>query len=194
MKVNGKHRFGTLLSALVFLGVLALTAMSQAKPPQFDSLTPDQLKTVVISFERTGCFGNCPAYKLTVRGDGRVEYTGIRDVKITGDKSGKIDDAGLPLILAAFSKANFFSIGDNVSEQKCSCRLCTDMPTVYTSINVAGTNHRVDHYYGCGCASHELWNLEKTIDQVVNVAQWTGDVSKAGPMATTCWDPKPGKN
>jgi hypothetical protein len=173
---------------------MALTAMSQAKPPLLDALTVDQLKTLVISFERTSCYGNCPAYKLTIRGDGSVEYNGVRDVRAKGNKTGKIDAEGLRSILAAFATANFFSIGDNVSEQKCTCRICTDMPNALTTINVAGTNHSVDHYYGCGCASKELWELEKTIDRIVNVEQWTGDVSKAGPFGTTCFDPKPQKN
>jgi Domain of unknown function (DUF6438) len=168
--------------------------LTQKKPPQLGSLTTDELKTVVISFERTGCYGNCPAYKLTIRGDGHVDYKGIRDVMTTGNKSGSIDDTGLRSILAAFSKANFFSIGDDVSEQKCSCRVCTDFPTVLTTIDVAGNMHSVSNYHGCGCSSDELWNLEKTIDKVVNVEQWTGDVSKAGPNGTTCWDPKPRKN
>jgi len=193
MKGNGRPGFAPCLLAFVFAGTLAITAMSQATPPKLDSLTADQLKTLVISFERTGCYGNCPAYKLIIGGDGRVEYDGVRDVKITGKKSGTINDAGIRSILSAFSKADFFSIGDNVGEKKCTCRQCTDMPTVLTEIRVAGSIHSVDHYYGCGCASEALWDLEKTIDVAVNTSQWTGDVSKAGPFGTTCWEPKPPK-
>ncbi len=44
------------------------------------------MKDVVITLERTQCFGSCPVYKLTVYGDGRVVYEGGGFVKIKGEK------------------------------------------------------------------------------------------------------------
>ncbi len=193
MKVTMHQKFVSILSTLLFLAGLASLTTAQTTAPALDSLSADQLNGTLITFERTGCYGNCPAYKLTIHGDGRVEYDGVKDVKVTGKKTGTIDEAGLRTILAAFSTAKFFSVGDDVGAKACSCRQCTDMPTVITSISVAGAKHNVDHYHGCGCASKELWDLEDTIDRAVKVDQWTGDVSKAGPNGTTCWDPQPAK-
>jgi Domain of unknown function (DUF6438) len=170
-----------------------ISIVSAQKKPQLDSLTSEQLTDLIIQFERTGCYGNCPAYKLTIYGDGRVEYDGIRDVKTKGKKTGKISESDIRVILSAFAKADFFAIGENVSAEKCSCRQCTDFPTALTEISLKDTSHKVNHYLGCGCATKELYSLEEQVDQLTKVEIWTGDVSKAGPFGTTCWGPPPCK-
>ena len=63
---------------LFLLGVLAAACSLAAPAP-----TPDYA-SLVITLERTACFGTCPIYKLTVYGDGRVEYEGERFVTVTG--------------------------------------------------------------------------------------------------------------
>ncbi len=45
-----------------------------AQAPSLDLLSDEELKAVVIRMERTHCYGSCPAYTLTIYGDGRVEY------------------------------------------------------------------------------------------------------------------------
>jgi len=49
----------------------------------------------------------------------------------------------------------------------------------------------VQHYYGCTCAPKVLFELESAIDKSVQAEQWTGDVSKQGPLGTTCFDRTP---
>jgi hypothetical protein len=154
---------------------------------QLINLTDGELKDVQLSFERTGCYGNCPAYKLTIHGDGRVEYEGGTDVNLKGKKAGHIEPGDLRKILAAFDKADYFSIKPYTYDT-CTCTVCTDMPTAITEIRANGMSHRVEHYYGCRCAPRELWELEESIDRIVSTQQWTGDVSKQGPRGTTCFD------
>jgi len=180
-------RVGSILSfAVVLTACLSGAAFTQS--PNLESLTPEQLKSLVIKFQRSGCYGNCPQYQLTIYGDGRVEYKGIKDVKLVGSGKGTVAAADVNSILAAFAKANFLTIGDNVSEEKCNCGYCTDLPTVVTEITVGGTTHIVQHYLGCGCATKELRELESVIDRLVKSDQWTGDVSKSGPMGMTCFN------
>jgi hypothetical protein len=154
------------------------------------SLSDDELKGVVIRFERTRCFGTCPAYLLTLHGDGSVEFF---DKEKPGTKSmqkGAIDRAALKTLLAEFARAKFLSLPDYLLE-KCTCRQCTDLPSAITEITARGQMHRVKHDYGCGCAPKALFELEEAIDKAVNVEQWTGDTSKRGPFGITCFQPKP---
>jgi hypothetical protein len=151
-------------------------------------VTEDNLKKLIISFERTSCYGNCPAYKLTIKGDGTVTYEGIRDVKTVGKNSGTLTEGDLRAILKALDDANFLTIGDTVG-QKCTCGECTDMPSAKISVTGAGLDHTVDHYHGCRCATKSLWEAEDAIDKILKTEQWTGDVSKAGPRGTTCSGP-----
>jgi hypothetical protein len=166
--------------------VKTASAYQSSQAPDLTSLSDADLKAVTIRFERTLCYGSCPAYTVTIHGDGRVEYAGKQYVKTTGNQKGRIEPAAIKALVAEFARAKFLALPD-YSEEKCACRRCTDMPSAVTEISVGGVTHRVDHYYGCGCAPKALFELESAIDKAVNSEQWTGDVSKQGPFGTTCF-------
>jgi hypothetical protein len=165
------------------------TPAQSAPTPDLGSLSDAALKGVTVHFERTGCYGNCPAYTVTLHGDGRVEYAGKDNVKVKGTRAGRIEPATVKALMAEFARAKFLAIADQLSGEKCSCGQCTDMPSVITELSVGDTQHSVEHYYGCRCAPKALFELEAAIDKAVNVEQWTGDVSKQGPFGTTCFGP-----
>ena len=175
-------------SFLTLLGlVIPVWVLAKKQTPQLNGLSESELKQVVIRLERTTCYGSCPAYKLTIHGDGSVEYEGGKYVKVKEKREGTIKPEDLKQLVAEFDKAAFFSI-EQFGEQSCtSCTVCTDMPTAITSIQVKGATHSVNHYYGCRCAPKAIWDLETAIDKIVQVQQWTGDVGKQGPLGTTCF-------
>ena len=177
---------------LVLLVVAFLVAFKSAsghqggQAPDLSSLSDTDLKAVTISFERTRCYGSCPAYTVTIHGDGRIEYAGKDYVKVKGTQAGSMEASAVKALLSEFARVKFMSLPHYRSE-KCSCRQCTDMPTVNTQIVAGSVTHRVEHYYGCGCAPKELFDLESAIDKAAKTEQWTGDVSKQGPFGTTCF-------
>ena len=179
---------------LLFVSYLSLIALlipawvfANRQTPQPGNLTDSELREVMVRLERTNCYGNCPAYKLTIHGDGRVEYEGADNVTVKGKKEATIAPADVKQIVSEFDKAGYFSI-QQFTEEKCSCTICTDMPTTITEIQIKGVSHRVEHYVGCRCAPKTLWDLEAAIDKIARTEQWTGDVSKQGPVATTCFN------
>ncbi len=180
--------------AKLFVCVLLLPAIqsqpspSSAQAPDLNALSEADLKTLSIHFERTACYGTCPAYSVTIQGDGHVVYEGKAHVKTTGAQAGHIDPATVKALLAEFAQAKFLSLPSDYAMQKCTCRRCTDMPSAITELRVAGASHRVNHYYGCACAPKALFTLESAIDKAATVEQWTGDVSQEGPYGTTCWE------
>jgi hypothetical protein len=156
--------------------------------PNLSSLSDADLKTVTVRLERIGCLGFCPAYTVTIHGDGRVVYNGKSHVKQTGTREGRIEMDTIRTLGAEFAKAKFWALPEEFSEAHCTGRYCTDMATAVTELTLRGVTHRVKHYYGCGSAPKALFDLESAIDKSANAEQWTGDVSKAGPLGTTCWD------
>jgi len=186
------------LRCIFLLSLAAALAFvpTQSKPAQaanLDSLSDDDLKTVVIRMERTHCYGSCPAYALTIHGDGRVEYVSKENKKAAPPKQATIAPSAVKALVAEFAHAKFLSLPDYLLE-KCTCRQCTDLPSAITEIAIRGETHRVKHDYGCGCAPKELFELESAIDKAANSEQWTGDVSARGPFGTTCFQPKGSKN
>jgi len=169
--------------------LLFIAASARPSDPSIDlaSLPESDVKTLTVRLERTACYGICPAYTLTIHGDGRLEYDGKTHVKETGSREGHVDAAQIKSLLKEFATAKFLTLSEDYSGKNCH-RYCTDMPTAVTELNVRETSHRVKHYYCCGGAPKALFDLESAIDKLANVERWTGDVSKAGPFGTTCTD------
>lgn len=64
--------------------IAAISARPADQPTDLNSLSDTDLKTLMVRMERIGCYGNCPAYTVTIHGDGRVEYDGKSHVKENG--------------------------------------------------------------------------------------------------------------
>lgn len=124
---------------------------------------------VVITLERTVCFGTCPAYLLTIRGDGTVFFEGRQFVKSMGLFSTKIDPQQVKDLVAEFERIHYFYI-PNFTDYD-----VTDAPSANTSITLHGITKTVDHYYGDRDAPQALFELEAKIDEVANSKQWIGE-------------------
>jgi len=153
--------------AIVIL-CIALTACSLSTPQP----TPDY-SSLVITMERTPCFGTCPAYKLTVYGDGRAVYEGDMFVAVEGQQTTTISQDAVQELVAALENAEFFSLEDDYSAP------ATDLPSTITTVTLGGQSKTINHYGVCGysdidTAPKELCDLENKIDEITNSAQWVG--------------------
>src|SRR5436190_20985122 len=106
----------------------AMSARSADQPTDLNSLSDTDLKTVTIRMERTGCYGSCPAYTVTIHGDGAVEYDGKRHVKESGTQKARLELDTIKALTKEFAKANFLTLSEDYSGENCT-RYCTDMPT-----------------------------------------------------------------
>ena len=183
------QRFFRVAVPCSFVLIAALSARPADQPPDLDSLSETDLNTLTIRLERTRCFGNCPAYTVTIHGDGRVEYEGKSNVKQSGLQEARLDAATIKALVKEFSKAKFLTVSEDYSGKNCA-RYCTDMPSAVTELDLKEVKHRVNHYYGCGGAPKALFDLESAVDKLAGTERWTGDVSKSGPFGTTCMDRK----
>lgn len=116
--------------------------------PNLSSLSDADLKTITVRFQRVGCFGTCPAYSITIHGDGRVEFNGKSHVKEIGAREGRIELDKIRALASDFAKTKFLAIPEDYSPSKCKGPFCTDMATAVTQLTVKGITHHVSHYYG----------------------------------------------
>jgi hypothetical protein len=186
MAFPGRLTVGLLIAGLSLLGIKSALSQRGDQIPDLSTLSDADLKTATIQLERTGCYGTCPAYSVTIHGDGRVEYDGKSHVKEVGTREGRIELDKIRALASVFAKIKFWGIASDYSEAKCKGRFCTDMATAITELSARGVTHRVKHYYGCGSAPKPLFDLESFVDKSANSERWTGDVSTAGPFGTTC--------
>lgn len=150
---------------LVIAGIVILLIVSLiylypqlTQPPK-----PAEFSDVVITLERTACFGTCPVYKLTIYGDGRVVYEGERFVNVTGTQNSQISQEKIKELVDEFYAINYFALKDKYDAP------ITDMPTTITSITIGGKTKKVVNYYG---APKKLDELENKIDEITDSKKW----------------------
>lgn len=152
---------------LLAVGVLIAMVLFSAGCARNQTPTPSNIDEVVITLERTVCFGVCPEYKLTVYGNGTVVYEGKSGVRIEGRRTIAISEEKVRQLLSEFSKIDYFSLNDSYEDF-----MATDMPSAFTSLTVDGKTKTVRHYHGDFNAPKELTELEDKIDEIVNSNQW----------------------
>ena len=130
---------------------------------------PDDISDVIVTLERGPCFGACPVYSLTVYGDGRVIYDGIRFVKIEGTRTTTVSEEKVRQLVGEFYAVDYFSLNDEYTHAD-----ATDMPSATTSITIGGKTKTIIHYHGDFSAPDELTALEDKIDEIVSTRQWIG--------------------
>ena len=122
-----------------------------------------------ISLTRTMCFGACPAYTVTIAGDGTVTWKGERFVKVQGDATAHIAPEKVHALFERFRKAEYFWLLDSYASA------ITDMPAQNTSMAFDDHLKAVHDYAGQGVGMPEVVSeLERAIDETANTAQWIG--------------------
>jgi hypothetical protein len=145
------------------------TSVDQPHPP--DTVPGAQ---AIATLERTGCYGECPVYRLTVNSDGSVVYIGTRWVKVLGRQVYKVSEAQLAELQAAFERANFNQLRDYDKVES------TDDDWAHLSYRRGGGFKRVRHYHGDNNAPPALATLEDEFDRIVDSGRLVGVPSVTG--------------
>lgn len=134
-----------------------------------------------IGLQRTGCFGPCPVYKVTIKRDGSVTFDGKEHVLHKRSATSKIAPSDWNLLVAALERTNFFALQDRYATKEDGCpSIWTDNPSLEITVVRDSGVKRVLHYQGCR-GLDELdaidW-LGTTIDLVASTRQWIGHDSE----------------
>jgi Domain of unknown function (DUF6438) len=112
-------------------------------------------------------FGTCPAYSVTIFGDGTVHYTGDRFVLVPGNHSAHISPDAVRDLLQQFRKADFLSAKDKYVGN------WTDNPTQTITLTIGPQTKTVTDYVGTDDGLPlAIRNLEQQIDEMADTARW----------------------
>jgi hypothetical protein len=148
------------------------TAIDQPHPP--DSVPG---AAPIAMLERTGCYGECPVYRLTVSDDGSVVYVGTRWVKVLGRQVYKLPLARVAELQTAFERANFIQLHDYDRVES------TDDDWALLALRHGASFKHLRHYHGDNTAPPALSTLEDEFDRIVGSGPFVGVpvVSGAAP-------------
>ena len=138
-------------------------AVLAAPPAQTAPSGPASTEPIEITLQRTTCFGTCPEYTVTLRGDGTVTYSGRQYVRTPGDHTWKIEAAAVRALAREMEAAGFFELRDEYSS------LITDNPTTYTSLKIGSRAKKIKDYVA---GPPKLKDIEAKIDQVSGVLKY----------------------
>ncbi|MFC1946547.1 DUF6438 domain-containing protein [Chloroflexota bacterium] len=150
---------------LLLVVCLVVTGLGACKAEQ--ETPANNLDEVIITLERTACYGFCPVYTITIFGNGTVQYEGKEHVQTMGNQETEISEDKIRQIVEEFEKIDYFSLNDEYTE-----RTITDAPSAITSITMNMETKTIKHYHGDFSAPEELTELEDKIDEIVNSEQW----------------------
>jgi hypothetical protein len=130
------------------------------------------MNDVVITLERYECYGECPVYSVSIRGDGTVIYRGKKFVRVKGERRYKIPKEKVAELVDDFYKIDYFSLEDEYTKivgADGSVMVAVDLPGATTSIAIGGKTKSVYNYFGGPAALKEL---ERKVDLISESAKF----------------------
>jgi ankyrin repeat protein len=122
--------------------------------------------TVAISLQRSGCFGTCPSYTVTVSTDGIV-FEGGSYVVARGRHTAGIDPKVVRKLASRFVATDFYSM-----EPKYVASV-TDNPTYILSIDIDGHKKTIEDYVGSWEGMPAvISDLEQEVDTLAKTERW----------------------
>jgi hypothetical protein len=166
---SGKKRLGTWTLIVALVGVAALLVVWLPGKSHVMARTKD-LNSAVIVLSRGTCFGTCPAYTISIHGDGAIEYMGERFVKVSGKQTASITRNDLMKILQRLDEAHFFALDDR------AFAWCFDTSSVSIAVSVDGRAKSVVSDAVCTGAKSgvqdEFVTTADEIDKIVDSQRW----------------------
>ncbi|MEH6697429.1 MAG: DUF6438 domain-containing protein [Brevundimonas sp.] len=155
-----------LAGAATVIGLsLALTAPGEYQPLPEGA----DLSLATVSLIRTSCFGTCPHYWVTVRGDGQVRYCGVSNVLTLGRQSGTIPARDALALIRHVETSDFLSLNDEYESD------VTDNPTYVLVLRAGGVEKHVHDYAGVDAGMPPVVRqLQDDVDRVSRSSQWVG--------------------
>lgn len=166
-------RTATLLLSIVFAVFAGCKSKDQVVaetppvPPAPDTVVavtpePPALPDTVIYYQRTMCFGACPAFTFVALDNGLCMYNGRNYVDLIGSYKGRYSAKALDDVYAAAE-----AVGYDTLKAKYDNPMVSDLPSVITEIK---GQRVVNRYRG-----PDLQRLYTALDSLVESVDWKGD-------------------
>jgi hypothetical protein len=127
-----------------------------------DGINPD----LVVSLNRTPCFGSCPAYKVEIFKDGTVKYNGIGYVKRLGFFTSKADEIFIAEILKQAETINYMKFSNRYPIENVEI---SDMPQTISYIRLGSVGKMIQNNLD---APKELVAFERWLEKCIENLKW----------------------
>ena len=163
------HRYAPFLREGKAIPAIVSERINERESPQRHVPLPQgPLDQVQIALERTGCYGTCPAYSVTVRGNGRATYIGHAFVDVTGKHEYEVPRDDVAHLVDLLRQFDIWSLRTTYRAD------VTDNPAQRLTISVGGQTRTLVDYLGelAGMPS-TIKDFENAVDKAGRTPEWT---------------------
>jgi hypothetical protein len=133
-------------------------------PKNISSATANDYTGLIITFQTTACFGQCPIYTLTINGKTKTAiFKGEANTEKIGTFSKSITDDEISSLVNTFEAAKFNSLNDEYLGE------IVDFPVKYITYTKKGITKKIKERSG---APDVLLSLEKTLYAFADSEGW----------------------
>jgi hypothetical protein len=161
------RRFASWTIALAVLGTVTLLVIWV--PGRDHPVRAKDMKSAEVEMSRGPCFGSCPAYIVTIHGDGSVEYVGKMFAR-RDRQTDSVGGEGFARMLQELEQVHFFALDDRAFSW------CFDTPSVSVTVSLDGRSKRVVSDAGCTGAPSGVQaafvRATDDIDKIVGSERW----------------------
>lgn len=161
-----KKVFSATLVVMILVSCKTSKETTETKPVETKveaAATPETKDSLLVSLERTPCYGQCPMYKFSIYNSGYALYEGKRFVEKEGKFETRIKASVLEEIKTRAKAINYFDFRDEYPKK------ASDFPAVKTSMVLDGK--RKDIMDGSGAPS-ALKEFEAYLDSIKGAVDW----------------------
>jgi ankyrin repeat protein len=138
------------------------------RPPKNHAVAPvlRPSSKVTITLQRSGCYGTCPSYTVTVSTNG-IAFEGDGFVAASGKHTDRVDANKVRKLAKRFVVADFYSMDSGYTAS------VTDNPTYVLSIEIDGHAKKVTDYVGSWVGMPAIiTELEDEVDRFARTDRW----------------------
>ena len=131
-----------------------------------DTILVDEAPHLLLSFERTACYGRCPAYLFQLYDNGDATYEGKRHANLIGVHLATASRAQIDSLVAKAAKIRFFDLEDKYPVDTAPI---SDLPNTIIHIVLGEKEKQIINNH---LAPSELKELENHIDDLILALNW----------------------
>ena len=121
---------------------------------------------LVISLQRTACFGQCPVYKVEIFKDGIVKYKGTAYIKKRGQHEATASMAFIKNIQQKATAIDYMALSDKYPKGD---NMITDIPSTISYVRIDNEGKMVINNYD---APKELIEFERWLEKEIDSLEW----------------------
>ena len=129
-----------------------------------DPIQMTSADSLLISYERTPCFGRCPVFKIKVYESGYTTYQGVNFVEYMGYFYSRVSSNTLEKIKKTVQASDYFNLEDRYDNDH-----ITDLPSKIYQVNMDGVNKRIIARVD---SPEALNNLGQEIEKIFEGTAW----------------------